>query len=155
MSITEKLYERMRVVTVDGFGSSSSTTVTSGTADLDNSNRLLIVGAGFGSGTMGITAQVGSITYGTNSAGIPTTGNVPTWATLTAGSKTAGATYTLTNGEIVWIEVDPLSMPANSRYVRALVSNGTANTYGALMMIEEDNRYTPVDNSNVTENTSL
>jgi hypothetical protein len=155
MSITEKLYERMRVVSINGFGTSASTTLTSGTADLDNCNRLLLVGAGFGTGTVGITCQAGSLTYGTNSAGIPTTGNIPEWATLSAGNKTAGCTYDLTNGEIVWIEIDPLSMPANSRYIRALISSGSNNTYGSLMIIEEDTRYNPVDNSNITEESSL
>jgi len=155
MSITEKLYERMRVVSIDGFGSSAITTLTSGTADLDNSNRLLIVGAGFGTGTVGITVQGGSITYGTNSAGIPTTDGTISWATLTAGTKTAGATYELEDGEIAWIEIDPLSLPANTRYVRALVNNTTANTYGTLIIIEDSTRYTPVNNSNVTEESSL
>lgn len=155
MSITEKLYERMKVVSVDGFGSSASTTLTSGTADMDDTGRLLIMLAGHGSGTVGLTCQVGTITTGTNSAGIPTSNNVPTWATLSAGSMTNGATYTATNGDVVWVEVDPMSLPSNARYIRALVTNGTVNTYGTLTMIEEAKRYTPVSQSVVTEESIL
>lgn len=155
MSITEKLYERLKVVSVDGFGASAATTLTSGTADLDESGRVLAVISGFGTGTVGATIQVGSITYSTNSAGVQTSGGNPTWATLTAGSMTSGATYTAASGEVVWVEVDAASLPSGARYVRALVGNGNDDTYGSLMLIEEATRYAPVTQSVITEESDL
>jgi len=155
MSITEKLYERLKVVSADGFGASAATTLTSGTADFDESGRVLAIISGYGTGTVGGTIQVGSITYGTNSAGVQTSGGIPTWATLTAGSMTNGATYTATSGEVVWVEIDAASLPSGARYVRALLGNGTVNTYGSLMLIEEGKRYTPVSQSVITKESDL
>lgn len=151
-SYTERMIERLQIIAGGSIVYSAGTaaaTGTGGTADMADARRALFLMQGQGTGTANITVQVGSVTYGTNSDGVYTSGGVPTWAALTEGTATAGATGSATQGEHVVIEVRAESMPASARYLRALVANGSANTYATLITITDCERNKPVDDDDI------
>lgn len=153
MGYTERMTERLGIIApahiayTDG---TAAATATSGTADMKNARRALAVIIGNGTGTAGITIQAGRVTYGTRSDGIYTSGGVPTWATLSGGTATTGATAKVTQGEMKTIEIIAEHLPSGARYLRALVANGTANTFSTLVFITDIEREAPLSNGSIT-----
>jgi hypothetical protein len=156
MSYIDRIMERtgLYVAAIDGNEASTATQqVTSDVIDMDETRQVAFVLKSLGTGTVDATIQYGVLTSA--SAGGTAIGNKygntqggeATYATLTVGTDVqtfqfTGADKTDVAG-VTLIQTDAQSLPANTRYLRAIMSSGSVNTFATLHILTADVRYPP------------
>jgi hypothetical protein len=156
MSYVDRITERigMYIDTINGGDdATASQEITSEAIDMEDVRQIAYLLANQGTGTVNGTIQYGVLTTAT--AGGTAIGNKygytfgdaatdATYATLTVG--TSAQTYQIDSetDNALAIEIDSESLPANTKYLRAIVNSGTAQTFATLVTLTGNERYKPV-----------
>jgi hypothetical protein len=156
MSYIDRIMERtgLYVSAIDGSDAAGATQqVTSDVIDMDETRQVAFILRSLGTGTVDATIQYGVLT--SSSAGGTAVGNkygntsggVAEYNTLTVGEdvqtfQLTGEDSTSVQGVTV-LQTDAQSLPANTRYLRAIMKSGTANTFATLHILTADVRYPP------------
>lgn len=159
MSYIDRIMERtgLYVVAIDGAAAATATqAVTSDVIDMDEVRQVAFILRSLGTGTIDATIQYGVLTGG--SAGGTSIGNkygstsdgVASYANLTIGTNVQTYRVTGTDGNeaVTVIQTDAQSLPANTRYLRAIMTSGSVNTFATLYILTSDVRYPPATGDN-------